>query len=166
MTQPFHFANGQLAHNAEDLLQLCRQFPQDGVDYLVREDLEKWLSYIGQDDIAQCAANARQAALDDRQKLEEFLTKCHALSSPESQDPVTETPRDKTPTPTVVEETTVSESKSETSTVASSTPEVAPTPAPAPAPKSADISPESSKKPSFFKVIARLIVNILYRNKS
>jgi len=141
MTQPFQFPNGQLAHSAEDLLQLCQQFPDDGTNYLIREDLEKWLAYIGKEDIAQCAVSARQTTFGDRQKLEDFLTKCHTLSSPEADstpDPVVETKRD----PTETETKTVSPS---TSTAQSDT---------------------TSSKPSFFRMIARLIINIFYRPKN
>jgi len=168
MTQPFQFANGQVAHSAEDLLELCKQFPADGTNYLVREDLEKWLTYIGKDDIAQCASTARQAALEDRQKLEEFLNKCHALASPEQESAVPEpspVPEStvaetvETPKPPVIEqqedltpvETTESDTKS------------------TPVPKSSETSKSSNsteKKPSFFRMIARLIVNILYRNRT
>lgn len=156
MTQPFQFANGQLAHNAEDLLELCKQFPDDGTNYLVREDIEKWLAYIGKEDIAQCATSARQTAQGDRQKLDEFLAKCHALSSPENyrtpeevaqSDPVVEKPE---PTQTI-EETTSTDTVPSTST---------PTPLPA------SPSNNSSSKPSFFRTIARLIINIFYRNKN
>lgn len=146
MTQPFQFANGQLAHNAEDLLQLCQQFPHDGVNYLVQEDLEKWLSYIGQDDIARCAASARQAEGDDRQKLAEFLTKCHALACPETEATVAENSIE------------VSEAK-----VVQKQPVAKPTPESS---QSSSVSPPSQQKPSFFRVIARLIINVLYRNKN
>ncbi|MGL5077496.1 MAG: hypothetical protein ACRDBG_16940 [Waterburya sp.] len=177
MTQPFQFANGQVAHSAEDLLELCKQFPADGTNYLVREDLEKWLAYIGQNDIAQCAATARQAALEDRQKLEEFLNKCHALASPEQKSDLSAPPQDigetvaepvETPEPPVIEQ------------------QPAPVPTPTPVnnpssvatesttkstsiPKSSETSKPSNsaeKKPSFFRMIARLIVNVLYRNRS
>ena len=150
MTNPFQFSNGQLAHSAEDLLELCQQFPDDGVNYLVREDLEKWLAYIGKEDIARCAANARQTPIDDRQKLEEFLSKCHALSSPQSRDlgekePEPEPPEVETqPEAPVAVEAPVVETQPEPTSIETSTTE---------------------EKPSFFKVIARLIVNILYRNK-
>ncbi|MDJ0571952.1 MAG: hypothetical protein QNJ53_23305 [Pleurocapsa sp. MO_192.B19] len=193
MTQPFHFPNGQLAHNAEDLLELCQQFPADGTNYLVREDLEKWLSYIGKDDIAQCAANARQTALEDRQKLEEFLTKCHALSSPETESSKAEPAESKD---SVAIESPVVETKEEQTSVITETPAVetkeSPTPAVTETPTAKSASnqspvvkesstretpatktPETSvvsastdeQKPSFFKAIARLIVNVLYRNK-
>lgn len=137
MTQPFQFSNGQQAHSAEDLLELCQQFPDDGTNYLVREDLEKWLAYIGKEDIAQCARGARQTDQGDRQKLEDFLSKCHALSSPETK-PVSES------------------SEVETTPVATvSTP---PTPS---------ASPNAQKaKPSFFRTVAKLIINVLYRNKT
>ena len=93
MTQPFYFPDGRLANNANDLLELCKQYPDDATNFLVREDLEKWLAYIGSHDVAACAANARQTDLGDRQKLEEFLTRCHALNV---EKPVTtpETPKE------------------------------------------------------------------------
>lgn len=155
MTNPFQFPNGQLAHSAEDLLELCQQFPDDGVNYLIREDLEKWLAYIGKEDIAQCAANARQTPLDDRQKLEEFLNKCHALSSPESRDLPQKSAE---PTPVAVETPAV-KTKPEPTSVAVETPAVETKPEPIPAKNSTET------KPSFFKVVARLFINIFYRNK-
>ena len=149
MTQPFQFANGQQAHSAEDLLELCQQFPDDGTNYLVREDLEKWLAYIGKDDIAQCAKGARQTDQGDRQKLEDFLAKCHALSSSETK-PVPESPEvPETKTPSV-------ETQPETTSVA--------TAPKTPTPSASSNSTEA--KPSFFRTVAKLIVNVLYRNKS
>ena len=125
MTQPFQFANGQLAYSAEDLLKLCQQFPADGTNYLVREDIEKWLFYIGKNDIAEFAATARQAALDDRQKLEEFLNKCHSLSSPSPQSAVTETAETKevTETSNPVIETTTEQTSLATESPVVATPE-------------------------------------------
>ena len=52
MNQPFYFPDGRLANNADDLLELCQQYPDEATDYLVREDLEKWLAYIGSYDVA------------------------------------------------------------------------------------------------------------------
>jgi hypothetical protein len=75
MSEPFIFANGQIANNPEDLIKLCQQFPDDSVDYLLREDFEKWLSYIGANNIAQYAIEARQASVEDRQKLNSFIAK-------------------------------------------------------------------------------------------
>jgi hypothetical protein len=75
MAEPFIFANGQIAHNPEDLIKLCQQFPDDGVNYLLREDFEKWLSYIGANSIAQYATEARQASLANEQKLSSFIAK-------------------------------------------------------------------------------------------
>ncbi len=155
MTQPFQFSNGQLAHNADDLLQLCQQFPDDGTNYLVREDLEKWLSYIGKDDIAQCATNARQTALEDRQKLEEFLDKCHALSSSAIEHSASETFTDSeevaevkseaTSKPQQVDAVKGSQNKKQEPSISSTS---------------------NGRKPSFFRIIARLIVNVLYRHKN
>ena len=78
MTEPFIFANGQVAHSAEDLIKLCQQFPDDSVNHLIREDFEKWLSYIGATKIAQYATEARQASVADHQKLDSFITKSQA----------------------------------------------------------------------------------------
>ena len=161
MTQPFHFSNGQLAHNADDLLQLCQQFPDDGTNYLVREDLEKWLSYIGKNDIAQCATNARQTTLEDRQKLEEFLNKCHALSSSEIEHSASETFTD---SEEVAKKTNVAEIESEAT---SKSQQVDAVKEPENKEQEPSISPTSNeRKPSFFRIIARLIVNVLYRHKN
>ena len=75
MAEPFIYSNGQLAYNAEDLIKLCRQFPDDSFGYLMREDFEKWLSYIGANQIAQYATEARQNSVSDEQKLDLFITK-------------------------------------------------------------------------------------------
>lgn len=83
MAEPFVFANGQVAYNPEDLIKLCQQFPNDSVDYLIREDFEKWLSYIGASKVAQYAAEARSSAIDNEQKLSSFIAKFQAQSTPE-----------------------------------------------------------------------------------
>lgn len=91
MNQPFNFPNGQ-AYNAKDLLDLCKQYPDDAIAYLLKKDLEFWLAYIGNNDFAECAANARQIEAEDRQKLEEFFNQCHSLTAPKPvPDAVTET---------------------------------------------------------------------------
>ena len=81
MTQPFYFSDGSSAHNAQELLDLCLQHPDDATNFLVRQDLEKWLAYVGSYELAECATNARQNELEDRQKLEEFLNKSHSITS-------------------------------------------------------------------------------------
>jgi len=80
MTEPFIFANGQTAHSSKDLIQLCQDFPTDGIRYLLREDLEKWLSYIGDNQNAQYASEARNAAVDDAKKLDSFLSNLQKVS--------------------------------------------------------------------------------------
>jgi hypothetical protein len=84
MTQPFHFPDGRIANDAKDLLELCEQYPDDATGFLVRQDLEKWLAYIGSHEVAECAASARQIDVGDRQKLEDFLNRCHSLTSPQA----------------------------------------------------------------------------------
>ena len=200
MTQPFYFPDGRLANNADDLFELSQQYPDDATNYLVRGDLENWLAYIGSYELAECATNARQAELEDRQKLEEFLNRFSSITSAQAVPAaVTETPIDNDST--VVEPTPTMEAaeESETSTGASlpmaatvtDTTEVPPqeetsvaTTTATPPEKSAeslrsssgeDSQPQSAsspeagspeEKPSFFQVVAKFIVKILYRNKA
>ena len=193
-----------MANNAQDLLQLCEQYPDEATGYLVRQDLEKWLAYIGNYDVAECAANARQIDTGDRQKLEEFLNKCHSLNEPkpvpaattetsiadnmtpaESGEPIMEVP------PKWTESAALNSQKAATETVESSkssevvkaTPdsttsaETVTTPKPEQASESAasaktepvkmnSNSINSDEKPSFFQVVAKFIVKILYRDKA
>ena len=78
MTEPFIFANGQKAHNPQDLIQLCQQFPDEGIGYLMREDFEKWLSDINATKMAECARESRQALVANHEKLDLFLEKSQA----------------------------------------------------------------------------------------
>lgn len=182
MTQPFYFPDGRLANNANDLLELCKQYPDDATDFLVREDLEKWLAYIGSHDVAACATNARQTDLGDRQKLEEFLTRCHALNVEKLViDPETSETSEKdnksvsesvTPPVEVTPEPVVT-----TPPVAQPEPVAAPTPTPVPeattpivtTPTAVKASVNSNTtdngdKPGFFQVVAKFIMRIFYRD--
>lgn len=160
MIQPFQFPNGQLAYNAEDLLELCKQFPVDATNYLIMEDLEKWLAYIGKTDIAECAVNARQAALEDRQKLEEFLDKCHLLSLPQLEDTIPEPPQEAMPEKV---ESTVSEpveKPAKTIPLDDLSPTVTKS-----VPKSASASissDDTQQKPTFLQVMITVLIKILY----
>lgn len=175
MNQPFHFPNGRVANNAQDLLELCEQYPDDATSFLVRQDLENWLAYIGNYEAAECATNARQAAVDDRQKLEEFISRYHSLTEPQ-------------PVPAAVTETNIEDNltASESAATVTKTPEKLPdtdttsstdrslaeaTPPKQTASqttlsseKSAAKTPADSvdgeEKPSFFQVVARLFVKI------
>ncbi|MEL6494779.1 MAG: hypothetical protein AAFQ41_06605 [Cyanobacteria bacterium J06623_7] len=187
MTEPFNFPDGRVANNAEDLLQLCEQYPDDATGFLVRQDLEKWLAYIGKYDVAECAANARQIDTGDRQKLEEFLNRCHSLNEPQPVPEAVKEPELKdnlTTPPKSVEPVTEAAPKSTASAVESTSREVsnstaAPTVvSPTPQTKtSANTKPKATtqtnsdlsdgaEKPSFFQVVAKLIVKILYRDKA
>ena len=75
MPEPFIFANDRV-YNVEDLLQLCQQFPDEAVNYLLREDFEKWLAYIGKTNLATYAAQARQASVSSEDKLQLFIKSC------------------------------------------------------------------------------------------
>ena len=217
MTQPFYFPDGRLANNAEDLLELCQQYPDEGTNFLVRQDLERWLAYIGNYDVAECATNARQSELEDRQKLEEFLNKSHSLTmAPVVPAAVTETQTSQEPTalqsasaegesasesvsseqstkPAIEEskqlaqvESLLAENQEESiKTPISSSETVRPSveeskqlaqvestlndrsdrpAASTPAKEASKITNE--EKPSFFQVIAKFIVKIIYRNKA
>jgi hypothetical protein len=213
MTQPFHFPDGRLANNAKDLLELCQQYPDDATGFLVRQDLEKWLAYIGSHDVAECAANARQIDVSDRQKLADFLNECHSLTSPQPVPPVIPEAAIENKIETIVEET-LSEPASvaplpeppQAPTIPDPLPDLpsektavtAPTAAKSAAPtipvlpvipvapvtqttaaeKPADPPNNSpvktpvnsnaanSNKPSFFQVVAKIIVQVLYRDKA
>ena len=195
MTQPFYFPNGQLANSAEDLLELCQQHPDEATNYLLREDLEKWLAYVGSYDLAECAVSARQTELEDRQKLEEFLSRSHSVTIAQTVPAaVTETqikdnltaPESASSTPDIPQEESVDDSTSAatdlplTATLTDTTEmpqeESATEPTTATPPERTAESlrtsstPENSdsteEKPSFFQVIAKFIVKILYRNKA
>jgi hypothetical protein len=90
MTQPFHFSNGQLAYSVEDLVRICEQSQSECIHYLMREDLEKWLDYIGKTDLANSARQAREAALSDEERLQQFLSSCKP--QPAQPAPVSQTP--------------------------------------------------------------------------
>ena len=224
MTQPFHFPDGRLANNADELLELCQQYPDRATNFLVGHDLENWLAYIGNYDLAECATNARQSDLEDRQKLEEFLNNSHSLTMPkpvpaavpESQggqnmalDESASIPSLKEQTPEesdndlsaasdqAIETVDETEDLAEVESVLNENQEElidsSATPSPSPEPsvdeskdlataesaltensEATDTTPTTSKttlesyneKPSFFQVVAKFIVKILYRNKA
>lgn len=177
MNQPFHFPDGRSANDAQDLLELCEQYPDDATNFLINQDLEKWLAYIGSYDIAECATNARQTDMGDRQKLEDFLNKFHSLTAPEpAPAAVTETNiKDNLTAPESATTTTKAppeKIESSPSPVATESLEPATPPKPASLETAAKTPTTSSsttteeEKPSFFQVVAKFIVKILYRNKA
>jgi hypothetical protein len=239
MTQPFHFSDGQVANDAKDLIELCQQYPDDATGFLVRQDLEKWLAYIGSHDVAECAANARQIDVSDRQKLADFLNECHSLTAeggdrdaqanslgqalafearermtspqpvppdvsetaiankietiveetlpePASVAPLTEAPQAPTipdPLPDLPSEKTAVTPPTPANptastipvlpvipvapiaqTAAAEKPAASPNSLPGEAPVSSNTA--NSNKPSFFQVVAKIIVQVLYRGKA
>ena len=170
MNQPFHFPDGRVANDAKELLELCQQYPDDATGFLVRQDLENWLAYIGNYEVAECATNARQAAVDDRQKLEEFISRYHSLTEPK-------------PVPAAVPETdikdnlTAPESAATITNIPEKSPEKPAVERPASSKSLADATPpkqtvqaaksavdsqptDTEEKPSFFQVVAKLFVRI------
>ena len=218
MTQPFYFPDGRLAHNAEDLLELCQQDPDAGTNFLVKQDLEQWLAYIGSYELAECAAEARQTELEDRQKLEEFINRSHSLTrlqavpaavtqtpiaqnltAPESageqpEETVDTSTADRATEASVDEskqlaavESMLSENQQESLESPMSTPEQTTKPAVEESKQLAQVESklqnkseavstatpdkttsesETEEKLSFFQVVAKFIVKILYRNKA
>ena len=164
MTEPFNFPDGRVANDAKDLLELCEQYPDDATGFLVRQDLEKWLAYIGNYNFAECATNARQTDMDDRQKLEEFLSRCHSVTVadavPKAQ-PETAIADNMTAPESGAVITEVPEAPNETPADKSLSEAVPPKTQPV-----VSSSPESHEKLSFFQVVAKFIVKILYRNKA
>ena len=86
MTEPFKFSDGQLAYTAEELISLCQKSPAESLDYLMREDFEKWLDYIGKSDLAAKARQIRQASLADSDRIKQFITQCQItpITAPKS----------------------------------------------------------------------------------
>ncbi|BBA79822.1 hypothetical protein RGRSB_1384 [cyanobacterium endosymbiont of Rhopalodia gibberula] len=82
MTEPFRFSNGQQANNVEDLIKICEDNPQEGINYLNRGDLENWLTYIGEVNFSQKAKQAREASVSDKEKLRQFLVTVQRKSEP------------------------------------------------------------------------------------
>ena len=80
MSEPFVFSNGQVVYNAQDLIELCRQFPDESSNYLLKGDFEKWLAYIGQAKFAQFARETREAVMDESQKLSAFTAQCQSIA--------------------------------------------------------------------------------------
>ena len=80
MTEPFKFADTQV-NSIEDLLKLCQQFPDEAINYLMREDFEKWLAYVGKTDLANYAQQARQSSVSNEEKLQLFIANCQGIST-------------------------------------------------------------------------------------
>ena len=87
MSEPFVFSNGQVAYNAEYLIELCHKFPDDSSNYLLKGDFEKWLAYIGETKFAQLARDSREALMDDSQKLSAFIAKCQTVEKQPNIEP-------------------------------------------------------------------------------
>ena len=191
MTEPFNFPDGRMANNAEDLLELCEQYPDEATGFLIGQDLERWLAYIGSYEVAECAANARQLDTGDRQKLEEFLNRCHSITEPnpapaavvepniednmtppESGEPIMDLPPKWTESaslktgaipPKPPSEVTPDNSPAEA--IATSTPESKSEEAVTesePETETKAATTNSQEKPSFFQVVAKFFVKIFY----
>lgn len=81
MTEPFRFSNGQLAYSVQDLIGVCQQSPDEGINYLKRGDFENWLAYLGEEELSKKAQAVRHTSLSDEDKLKQFLA---TLESPKT----------------------------------------------------------------------------------
>lgn len=181
MTEPFRFSNNQIANDANDLLKLCQHYPDEATGFLVRQDLENWLAYIGNYEAAECATNARQTDMSDRQKLEEFINRYRSLTAsnpvpeavtatniednltaPESGSTITDVPEpaniNNSPSATTesLEPATPPKQPASMATATASPESTANT-----SNDSANAnSTDNEEKPSFFQVVAKLLVKI------
>ena len=73
MTEPFKFSSGQLAYTAEDLIKLCGEFPDESLEFLMREDFEKWLDYINKPDVAAIVRQIRQDSLPGGDRINALI---------------------------------------------------------------------------------------------
>ena len=80
MTEPFKFSDGKLAYTVEELISICQKSPSESLEYLMREDFEKWLDYIEKPDLAAKARQIRQASLSDGDRIKQFITQCQGVS--------------------------------------------------------------------------------------
>ncbi|HMF32225.1 MAG TPA: hypothetical protein VKK79_12460 [Candidatus Lokiarchaeia archaeon] len=74
MTNPFIFRNGKKACNIEELVNLCAQYPEDGIFHLMSGHLEPWLSYIGEESISAIAQLSREAEGSPLDKIYGFVS--------------------------------------------------------------------------------------------
>ncbi len=117
MTEPFKFSDGQLAYTVEELISICQKSPSESLEYLMREDFEKWLDYIGKSDLAAKARQVRQASLSDDDRIKQFITQCQGVSistkelSPKT--PTSDVSKPEVPTPSTAVETTTAATATE-----------------------------------------------------
>ena len=149
MTEPFKFSDGQLAYTIEELISICQKSPSESLEYLMREDFEKWLDYIGKSDLAAKARQVRQASLSDDDRIKQFITQCQGVSistkelSPKT--PTSDVSKPEVPTPSTATEVIAPSTAVETTTAATATEVIAPsTAAKVPTPSTAAKVPTAS----------------------
>ena len=70
----FVFRNGQRARTLQEMIALCRAYPQEAQEHLYARRLEGWLNSIGQPQAARVAASTVAAGGDRNAGLGAFLT--------------------------------------------------------------------------------------------
>jgi GTP-binding protein EngB required for normal cell division len=75
--EPFVFRSGQKASTAEELIELCDSMHEDSIYYLLRQDFEKWLAYIGNEELSSFATQARVSSEVAEESLHRFIAECN-----------------------------------------------------------------------------------------
>jgi hypothetical protein len=88
MTEPFRFSSGLVAYSVQDLIGVCHKSPQEVIYYLNRGDFEKWLAYIGEENIAKKVEEVHYSSVSDEEKLKQFI----AILQPPQKETLTATP--------------------------------------------------------------------------
>jgi hypothetical protein len=80
----FVFRNGHVAGTLEELLDLCRQYPEDGLYHLREGHFESWFKYVGLVDwyfYADAASHIRTSSTQKTapEQMEAFIAQCKLL---------------------------------------------------------------------------------------
>ncbi|MEM8719368.1 MAG: GTPase [Cyanobacteria bacterium P01_G01_bin.39] len=71
--EPFIFHSGYKAFNPEDLIRECTLNSSEGIFFLKNGDFENWFNYIGRNDFAEIASNARLNSDPNGKFLDSFI---------------------------------------------------------------------------------------------
>lgn len=115
MVNPFVFRNGEEAMTVAELVVLCTRYPGDALYHFTNGHFEPWLTYIGLDNIAEIAKQARENAPDAPQDgLADFLAAVKVADIPTvtKEDEQTEIESEALPTEITGEEESTSEGES------------------------------------------------------
>ena len=87
--EPFVFSDEEEASSVEELIKISEKLPQQGIDFLMGGNFEKWLAYIGRNDLAEIAISARSSPDDAATSLRQFIQSISiALSSSQGKEKI------------------------------------------------------------------------------